>query len=82
MSLAVMAKKKQAAPEPEQAAKAARKPDPTRVRSIITNIRSRQDWKNWLLRFADHVRKDQADVIDEALLRYARAEGFELPPKR
>lgn len=55
---------------------------PNRIRSVITNIRSTPEWKEWLLRFADHVRKDQADVVDEALLRYARAEGFEQPPKR
>jgi hypothetical protein len=58
------------------------KPDPSRVRSAVTNIRSTNDWKAWLLGFADHCRKDVPDVIDEALLRYARAEKYELPPKR
>ena len=32
--------------------------------------------------FAEFTRKDPADVMDEALLRSARVEGFELPPKR
>jgi hypothetical protein len=54
----------------------------SRVRSAITNIRSTPEWKEWLVRFSDHVRKDATDAVDEALLRYARAEGFELPPKR
>jgi len=58
------------------------KPQPNRVRSATSNIRSTPEWKAWLDRFAAHVRKDMADAVDEALLRYARAEGFELPPKR
>jgi hypothetical protein len=62
--------------------KAAPRPQPNRVRSAITNIRSTPEWKEWLTRFSDHVRKDVTDAIDEAVLRYARAEGFELPPKR
>ena len=53
-----------------------------RIRTAITNVRSMPDWKEWLGRFADAQRKDVSDVIDEALLRMARAEGFELPPKR
>lgn len=58
------------------------KRQPNRVRSEVTNIRSSPEWKEWLVRFAAHTRKDLADVMDEALLRYARAEGFEQPPKR
>lgn len=62
--------------------KAATRPQPNRTRSAVTNIRSTPEWKEWLTRFSDHVRKDVTDAIDEAMLRYARAEGFELPPKR
>jgi hypothetical protein len=67
---AVMAKKK-STPKPEQ-----------RVRTAVTNIRSMPEWKEWLGRFADAQRKDVSDLIDEALVRMARAEGFEMPPKR
>ena len=67
---AVMAKKKSAG-KPEQ-----------RVRTSVTNIRSMPEWKEWLLRFAEAQRKDVSDLIDESLLRMARAEGFEMPPKR
>jgi hypothetical protein len=74
---AIMSRKK-ADPKLEGRAK----PQPTRIRSGVTNIRSSPEWKAWLQRFADFTRKDLADVVDEALLRYARAEGFELPPKR
>lgn len=77
MEAAVMSRKK-ATPKPGDQAK----PQPSRIRSAVTNIRSSPEWKAWLQSFADHTRKDLADVVDEALLRYARAEGFELPPKR
>jgi hypothetical protein len=65
----LMAKKKVAKPE-------------QRVRTAVTAVRSMPEWKGWLLRFAAAQRKDTSDLIDEALLRMARAEGFELPPKR
>ena len=73
----LVAKKKSVKAEP-----ATERAEPNRVRSAVTNIRSSPEWKAWLQRFADHTRKDLADVVDEALLRYARAEGFEQPPKR
>lgn len=62
-------------------------PDPDVVVAMertarLTNIRSSPEWKEWLHRFADHVRKDVADAVDEGMMRYARAEGFEPPPKR
>ncbi len=53
-----------------------------RVRTAVTTIRSMPEWKAWVLRFAEAQRKDPPDLIDEALMRMARAEGFELPPKR
>ncbi len=55
---------------------------PRRVRSEIISLRATPDFKDWLSRFAAHLRKDTVDAIDEAILRYARAEGFDLPPKR
>lgn len=48
----------------------------------MTTIRSMPEWKEWLGRFADAQRKDVSDLVDESLMRMARAEGFELPPKR
>lgn len=53
-----------------------------RVRTAVTTIRSMPEWKEWLGRFADAQRKDVSDLVDESLMRMARAEGFELPPKR
>lgn len=55
---------------------------PNRVRSAATNIRSTPEWRMWLQEFADHKRKDLVDLIDEALLAYARQEQFKIPPKR
>jgi hypothetical protein len=75
MMATVMGKKKT---EPSEGPK----PQPRRVRSAATNIRSTPEWKEWLLRFSAHVRKDVADAVDEGMMRYARAEGFESPPKR
>jgi hypothetical protein len=70
----VVAKKKS---PPERQAKPEQ-----RVRTAVTNIRSMPEWKEWLGRFSEAQRKDIPDLVDEALLRMARAEGFELPPKR
>lgn len=83
MSLATaMPEKPKPAPKPKGGGKRGPVPDPTRARSVLTNIRSTEAWKLWLQRFAGHQRKDVSDLIDEALLRYAREAGFEMPPKR
>lgn len=55
---------------------------PNRIRSSATNIRSTPEWREWLQEFADFKRKDLVDLIDEALLAYARQEQFKVPPKR
>ena len=75
--VATMTKKKPAAREE----KPAPKPE-QRVRTAVTTVRSMPDWKDWLGRFADAQRRDVPDLIDEALMRMARGEGFEMPPKR
>jgi hypothetical protein len=58
------------------------KPNPNRVRSAVTNIRSRPEWKSWLEQFAEHVGVDVSEVIDQALLQYARVKNFDMPPTR
>jgi hypothetical protein len=45
-------------------------------------LRVRDDWKDWLGRFAYFCRRDKADLIDEALEAFAKVKGFESPPKR
>jgi hypothetical protein len=48
----------------------------------VLGIRGRQEWKDWLARFADFYRSDMVDLIDDALEAFAKAKGFEPPPKR
>ena len=38
--------------------------------------------KAWVMRFAEAERSDMSDLIDDALGGYAKARGFEAPPKR
>jgi hypothetical protein len=58
------------------------KPDPSRPRSALVTIRCRPEWRDWLARFATAKNIDMSDLVDEALLRYARVEGFDMPPRR
>lgn len=58
------------------------KPDPERVRSSNTNLRSRPEWKAWLEEVASSKGLTAAEVIDRALLLWARDEGLTMPPKR
>jgi hypothetical protein len=58
------------------------KPDPSKVQTTLVTIRCRPGWRDWLTRFAASKGLDMSDLADEALLRLARDEGFEMPPKR
>lgn len=60
------------------------RPDPDRARMSTTMVRSRADWKLWVDEFKDFVRSESvADLIDRALVSYAREMKFpKLPPKR
>ena len=55
---------------------------PAATGSSTTNVRSTPEWKAWLAGFAAHSRKGLADTIDEALLRFSRAESYAPPPRR
>jgi hypothetical protein len=59
-----------------------RPPSKEGPRLQVLTVRGRVDWKNWLVRFAEHDRADMVDLIDHALTAYAKATGFEAPPKR
>jgi hypothetical protein len=58
------------------------KPDPARARTTLVTVRCRAEWRDWLARFAVAKGMDMSDLVDEALLRFARTEGFEMPPGR
>ena len=72
MVTATMAKKK---PGP--------KPSGGAGRTVLTNIRSTPEWRAWLDELSKFDRSTIADVIDHALVDYARAKGFPKPaPQR
>ena len=48
----------------------------------VLGIRAGVAYKDWLKRFAEHERSDMVDLVDDALAAYAKAQGFEPPPKR
>ncbi len=48
----------------------------------VLSIRGSEAWRVWVGRLADHGRLKVADVIDRALIAYARQEGFDEPAPR
>lgn len=66
----------------KKSAKVGRPPSQEGPRIQVLGIRGRMAWKEWLVRFADANRRDMVDLIDDALEAYAKAKGFEGPPKR
>jgi hypothetical protein len=56
---------------------------PPEPASRVLSVRGSGGWHGWLARLADHDRSSLADLVDHALVSYAREIGFkELPPKR
>jgi hypothetical protein len=70
--------------EAVMAKKGAPKPEPNRVRSATTNLRSTPEWKEWAEKLAEHDRAPSLiELIDRALVAYARGVGFkDVAPKR
>jgi hypothetical protein len=85
-----VAKKKQGpAQRPEGKPEASpRTPTPTPTRTPdaggpdFLRVRVSGAYKAWVTRFAVAERSDMSDLIDDALAAYAKAQGFETPPKR
>jgi len=61
---------------PKKAAKAKAKAE--RPKTQI-GIRSTREWAEWVERAAEFCRTDVAKLIDTALIKYLKAEGFEEP---
>jgi hypothetical protein len=68
VSVGLMAEPKKGKPGP--------KPDPSRVRTALIQIRAMPDWKEWVKELAEHDRCDVVDLIDRALVAYARQVKF------
>lgn len=43
-------------------------------------VRGTPDWLAWVNELAAHCRSNAAATVDQALVEYARARGFEKPP--
>jgi hypothetical protein len=71
---------------PDMAKKKAGKPGPKPVdggRIATTPIRSTEAWKAWVEELAEFDRSTVSDVVDHALVAYARQIGFQkVAPKR
>jgi hypothetical protein len=65
------------------------KPDPSRAKEAVTNVRSGEPWKRWIERLAEfdaEMRRTDtniSDTIDRAVVLYAREIGFDqVAPRR
>src|SRR5215471_13636150 len=56
------------------------KAGPTQSQTFV--MRLDPEFKEWLNRFANYCRLNMVDVIDLALADYAKARGFDGPPRR
>jgi hypothetical protein len=68
----------------ETMAKKTSKPEinrPSRRKQIVA-IKGTDEFKEWIVRFALAERSDMSDLIDDALAAFAKAKGFEPPPRR
>lgn len=53
------------------------------VRSVVNTFRSTPTWRDWVARLAEAERIGVPDLIDRALVDYAKRVGFpDPPPKR
>ena len=60
-----------------------RPPSDTGTRDQALVVRCRTGWKLWTVALAEFCRMDTSDMIDHALVEFAKSRGFELsPPKR
>ena len=52
------------------------------AKSNVMSIRGKPEWRDWLMKFAQHCRTDAVGAIDRALAEMAMREGFADPPPR
>lgn len=68
--------------KPKGSGRTGRPPKAEGAKQNVLSIRGTAEWRDWLGRLSDHCRLRSADVIDRALIAYARAEGFAEPAPR
>jgi hypothetical protein len=55
---------------------------PAPRRTVLT-IKGTEEWKDWLERLSKYLRTPTSTIVDHALLKYAKDQGFnEAPPDR
>jgi hypothetical protein len=53
------------------------------VRRTVITIKGTEDWKAWLERLSKYLRTPTSTIVDHALVKYAKDQGFgEPPPER
>ena len=58
-------------------------PPPPAAKVPVLSVRGSPAWRDWVGRLADHNRSKVADMVDDALVAWAKSSGFsEEPPKR
>ena len=77
-----VAKKKQGPAQQTQGKAEASPRTPDAGGPDFLRVRVSGAYKAWVTRFAAAERSDMSDLIDDALAAYAKAQGFEAPPKR
>lgn len=59
------------------------KPNPAKTRNAAIMVRSTDEWKEWVEELAAFKRMTASDLIDHALVAFAREAGFtKMPPRR
>ena len=59
------------------------KKKPSKSKVTVLGIRCSEEWRDWLDQLAEHCRLNKVDVVDIAVVEYAKRVGFEpKPPKR
>lgn len=57
--------------------------EPERPNYPVLCVRGSLEWKEWVDEFSAFLRLRNADAVDQALVEFAKAKGFERPaPKR
>jgi hypothetical protein len=51
-------------------------------RATVLTIRGTQEWREWLERAANHCRVTSSTLVDIAVAKFVKDQGFEEPPPK